>query len=62
METAKCWSCPIGPGLHPVAGVDGTGALGYEGRPAATVRGWAPDGLLDGYHVERHRVGAARCA
>ena len=25
---------------------------------AATVRGWAPQGLLDGYHAERHPVGA----
>ncbi|GIH62765.1 putative aromatic compound monooxygenase YhjG [Microbispora siamensis] len=125
---------PIGPGLHRVAGVDGTGALGWGGRPAekelrawlvavagtdfglrdpvwvsgtgsascladryrsgrillagdaahrlfpaggmglnlgvqdawnlgwklaATVRGWAPDGLLDSYHAERHPVGAA---
>jgi len=25
---------------------------------AATVRGWAPPGLLDTYHDERHRVGA----
>ena len=24
---------------------------------AATVRGWAPDGLLDTYHAERHPVG-----
>ncbi|MFI7630548.1 FAD-dependent monooxygenase [Microbispora rosea] len=125
---------PIGPGLHRVAGVDGTGVLGDEDRPAekelrawlvavagtdfglhdpvwvsgtgsascladryrdgrvllagdaahrlfpaggmglnagvqdawnlgwklaATVRGWAPDGLLDSYHAERHPVGAA---
>ncbi|MFG3284495.1 FAD-dependent monooxygenase [Streptomyces sp. NPDC048111] len=26
---------------------------------AAAVRGWAPDGLLDTYHAERHPVGAA---
>src|SRR5262249_21062536 len=25
---------------------------------AGTVRGWAPDGLLDTYHTERHPVGA----
>ena len=25
---------------------------------AATVRGWAPQGLLDGYHAERHPIGA----
>src|SRR5260370_34799224 len=25
---------------------------------AATVRGWAPPGLLDSYHTERHAVGA----
>lgn len=29
---------------------------------AAAVRGWAPDGLLDTYHDERHPVGRRACA
>jgi hypothetical protein len=28
---------------------------------AATLHGWAPDGLLDTYHAERHPVGARVC-
>ncbi|TQS28285.1 monooxygenase [Microbispora sp. KK1-11] len=133
-EAGQVLVVPIGPGLHRVAGVDGAGVLGCEGRPAekelrawlvavagtdfglhdpvwvsgtgsascladhyrsgrvllagdaahrlfpaggmglnvgvqdawnlgwklaATVRGWAPGGLLDTYHAERHPVGAA---
>ncbi|MFI6698928.1 FAD-dependent monooxygenase [Streptomyces sp. NPDC050509] len=27
-------------------------------KPAATVQGWAPDGLLDSYTTERHPVAA----
>src|SRR5262249_23282684 len=36
--------------------VQDTMNLGW--KLAATVRGWAPDGLLDTYHGERHPVGA----
>ncbi|MGI5158499.1 FAD-dependent monooxygenase [Microbispora sp. CA-102843] len=38
-------------------GVQDAWNLGW--KLAATVRGWAPDGLLDSYHAERHAVGAA---
>ncbi|MEU7915382.1 FAD-dependent monooxygenase [Microbispora bryophytorum] len=44
-----------GMGLN--AGVQDAWNLGW--KLAATVRGWAPDGLLDSYHAERHPVGAA---
>ncbi|MFG3106265.1 FAD-dependent monooxygenase [Streptomyces tendae] len=37
-------------------GVQDAVNLGW--KLAATVRGWAPDGLLDTYHTERHPVGA----
>jgi bifunctional hydroxylase/dehydrase len=37
-------------------GVQDSVNLGW--KLAATVRGWAPDGLLDTYHDERHPVGA----
>ncbi|MFJ9821229.1 FAD-dependent monooxygenase [Streptomyces sp. NPDC101151] len=37
-------------------GVQDAVNLGW--KLAATVRGWAPDGLLDSYHGERHPVGA----
>lgn len=37
-------------------GVQDAFNLGW--KLAATVRGWAPDGLLDTYHAERHPVGA----
>jgi bifunctional hydroxylase/dehydrase len=37
-------------------GVQDAVNLGW--KLAATVRGWAPDGLLDTYHSERHPVGA----
>lgn len=37
-------------------GVQDAANLGW--KLAATVRGWAPDGLLDSYHSERHPVGA----
>ncbi|WP_020658643.1 FAD-dependent monooxygenase [Amycolatopsis benzoatilytica] len=34
-------------------------ALNLGWKLAAAVQGWAPDGLLDTYHAERHPVGAA---
>ncbi|HWS34363.1 MAG TPA: FAD-dependent monooxygenase, partial [Actinoplanes sp.] len=34
-------------------------AVNLGWKLAGTVRGWAPDGLLDTYHDERHPVGAA---
>jgi len=34
-------------------------ALNLGWKLAAAVQGWAPDGLLDSYHAERHPVGAA---
>ncbi|SEK86696.1 FAD-dependent monooxygenase [Streptacidiphilus jiangxiensis] len=37
-------------------GVQDAVNLGW--KLAATVRGWAPEGLLDSYHSERHPVGA----
>ncbi len=37
-------------------GVQDAANLGW--KLAATVTGWAPDGLLDSYHDERHPVGA----
>jgi bifunctional hydroxylase/dehydrase len=49
--------------IHLPAGGQGMNAsiqdavnLGW--KLAATVRGWAPPGLLDSYHTERHAVGA----
>jgi 2-polyprenyl-6-methoxyphenol hydroxylase-like FAD-dependent oxidoreductase len=33
-------------------------AMNLGWKLAATVHGWAPDGLLDTYHAERHPVGA----
>jgi 2-polyprenyl-6-methoxyphenol hydroxylase-like FAD-dependent oxidoreductase len=37
-------------------GIADAANLGW--KLAATIRGWAPDGLLDTYHSERHSVGA----
>jgi bifunctional hydroxylase/dehydrase len=37
-------------------GIQDAANLGW--KLAATVQGWAPDGLLDTYHAERHPVGA----
>ncbi|MEU8241815.1 FAD-dependent monooxygenase [Actinoplanes missouriensis] len=37
-------------------GIQDAANLGW--KLAATVRGWAPAGLLDSYHAERHPVGA----
>ncbi|WP_018684873.1 FAD-dependent monooxygenase [Actinokineospora enzanensis] len=34
-------------------------AINLGWKLGATVRGWAPDGLLDTYHAERHPAGAA---
>jgi len=33
-------------------------AMNLGWKLAATIRGWAPDSLLDSYHEERHAVGA----
>ncbi|BFV60852.1 rifampin monooxygenase [Kitasatospora sp. CMC57] len=44
-----------GQGLN--LGVQDAFSLGW--KLAAAVAGWAPDGLLDSYHAERHPVGAA---
>ncbi|GAA0411108.1 monooxygenase [Microbispora corallina] len=44
-----------GMGLN--VGLQDAGNLGW--KLGATVRGWAPGGLLDTYHQERHPVGAA---
>jgi len=38
------------------AGIQDAVNLGW--KLAAAVRGWAPDGLLDTYHAERHPIGA----
>jgi 2-polyprenyl-6-methoxyphenol hydroxylase-like FAD-dependent oxidoreductase len=37
-------------------GIQDAANLGW--KLAATIRGWAPEGLLDTYHTERHPVGA----
>ena len=36
-------------------------AVNLGWKLAAAVRGWAPDGLLDSYHAERHLVGYRAC-
>ncbi|GGU17301.1 FAD-dependent monooxygenase [Streptomyces daghestanicus] len=41
-------------------GIQDAHNLGW--KLAATLRGWAPDGLLDTYHAERHPVGAELAA
>jgi bifunctional hydroxylase/dehydrase len=46
---------PVG-GQGMSTGIQDAVNLGW--KLAATVRGWAPDGLLDTYHTERHPVGA----
>lgn len=48
--------------IHPPAGGQGMNlgvqdAFNLGWKLAAAVDGWAPDGLLDSYHVERHPVG-----
>jgi len=47
------------PHVHSPAGAQGmnTGLLDAAWKLAATVHGWAPDGLLDSCHSERHPVG-----
>ncbi|MFL6121356.1 FAD-dependent monooxygenase, partial [Actinophytocola sp.] len=45
---------PVG-GQGMSTGIQDAVNLGW--KLAATVRGWAPDGLLDTYHAERHPVG-----
>lgn len=43
----------LGTGIHDAVN------LGW--KLAATINGWAPEGLLDTYHAERHPVGQAAC-
>ncbi|MFE6171163.1 rifampin monooxygenase [Streptomyces sp. NPDC056464] len=50
--------------IHPPTGGQGLNlgvqdAFNLGWKLAAAVRGWAPEGLLDTYHAERHPVGAA---
>ncbi|GGG18049.1 FAD-dependent oxidoreductase [Rhodococcoides trifolii] len=50
--------------VHPPVGGQGLNlglqdAVNLGWKLAAAVHGWAPDGLLDSYHVERHPVAAA---
>ncbi|WP_028934918.1 rifampin monooxygenase [Pseudonocardia spinosispora] len=50
--------------VHPPIGGQGLNlgvqeAFNLGWKLAASIRGWAPDGLLDSYHVERHPVAAA---
>ncbi|MFI0262340.1 rifampin monooxygenase [Streptomyces sp. NPDC017056] len=50
--------------IHPPTGGQGLNlgvqdAFNLGWKLAATVGGWAPEGLLDSYHAERHPVGAA---
>src|SRR5690606_26081477 len=50
--------------IHPPTGGQGLNlgvqdAVNLGWKLAATVNGWAPEGLLDTYHDERHPVGAA---
>jgi hypothetical protein len=45
---------PVG-GLGMNTGIQDAANLGW--KLAAAVAGWAPDGLLDSYHAERHPVG-----
>lgn len=49
--------------IHLPAGAQGMSvgvqdAINLGWKLAAAVKGWAPDGLLDSYHSERHAVGA----
>lgn len=49
--------------VHPPTGGQGLGlgiqdAFNLGWKLAAAVNGWAPSGLLDSYHAERHPVGA----
>ena len=50
--------------IHPPAGGQGLNlgiqdAVNLGWKLAAALDGWAPDGLLDSYHTERHPVAAA---
>ncbi|MDX3853671.1 rifampin monooxygenase [Streptomyces sp. AK02-01A] len=50
--------------IHPPAGGQGLNlgvqdAFNLGWKLAAEVNGWAPEGLLDSYHTERHPVGAS---
>lgn len=50
--------------IHPPTGGQGMNlgvqdAFNLGWKLAAAVNGWAPEGLLDSYHTERHPVGAA---
>jgi 2-polyprenyl-6-methoxyphenol hydroxylase-like FAD-dependent oxidoreductase len=50
--------------VHPPIGGQGLNlgiqdAFNLGWKLAATVNGWAPEGLLDSYHAERHPVGAS---
>jgi 2-polyprenyl-6-methoxyphenol hydroxylase-like FAD-dependent oxidoreductase len=50
--------------IHPPTGGQGLNlglqdAFNLGWKLAAEIDGWAPDGLLDSYHAERHPVGAA---
>ncbi|MEU1368142.1 rifampin monooxygenase [Streptomyces sp. NPDC005803] len=50
--------------IHPPTGGQGLNlgvqdAFNLGWKLAATVQGWAPEGLLDSYHAERHPVGSA---
>jgi 2-polyprenyl-6-methoxyphenol hydroxylase-like FAD-dependent oxidoreductase len=49
--------------IHPPTGGQGLNlgvqdAFNLGWKLAATINGWAPEGLLDSYHAERHPVGA----
>ncbi|MCX5215006.1 FAD-dependent monooxygenase [Kitasatospora sp. NBC_00240] len=52
-DAAHVHSAVGGPGLN--LGLQDAANLGW--KLAATVQGWAPPGLLDTYHAERHPVG-----
>src|SRR5690606_16116450 len=52
----SCWSASRGCRRAPSRSQD---AFNLGWKLAATVNGWAPEGLLDTYHDERHPVGAA---
>ncbi|WP_444544547.1 FAD-dependent monooxygenase [Rugosimonospora africana] len=54
-DAAHVHSPAGGQGMN--TGIQDAANLGW--KLAAAVRGWAPAGLLDSYHAERHRVGRA---
>ncbi len=53
-DAAHCHSPAGGQGMN--TGMQDAANLSW--KLAAAVKGWAPDGLLDSYHDERHPVGA----